>query len=204
MRIALIHAVQVAMPPVAQAFAHHWPEAELVNLLDGALSVDRERATDLTPAMTQRIDALADYAQSLGAAGILFTCSAFGPAIEATRTRRDLPVLKPNEAMFERALAQGPRLGLLATFAPSVALMEDELRAAAARAGRRCALRTVCVPEAFAGVEGGRCTSSRRSGRRRCRRVRRRGYADACPFLDVARETRRRTCGDRAGPHESG
>jgi len=155
MRIALIHAVQVAMPPIAQAFAQHWPEAELVNLLDDALSVDRERATELTPAMMQRIDALADYAQRLGAAGILFTCSAFGPAIEATRTRRDLPVLKPNEAMFALALAQGSRLGLLATFPPSVASMEEELREAAARADRRYTLRTVCVPEALRALKAG-------------------------------------------------
>jgi len=155
MRIALIHAVQVAMPPVAEAFARHWPEAELVNLLDDALSVDRERASDLTPAMAQRIDALAGYAQSLGAAGILFTCSAFGPAIEATRSRRDLPVLKPNETMFALALAQGSRLGLLATFPPSVVSMEDELREAAAQAGRQYTLRTVCVPEALRSLKAG-------------------------------------------------
>ena len=155
MRIVLIHAVQVAMPPVAAAFAEHWPEVELVNLLDDALSVDRERATDLTPAMMQRIDALAGYAENVGAAGILFTCSAFGPAIEATRTRRALPVLKPNEAMFELALAQGIRLGLLATFPPSVASMADELRDAAARAGRCYTLRTVCVPEALRALKAG-------------------------------------------------
>ncbi len=155
MRIALIHAVQVAMPPVAQAFAHHWPEAELVNLLDDALSVDRERAADLTPELAQRVDALAGYAQSLGAAGILFTCSAFGPAIEATRTRRGLLVLKPNEAMFEHALAQGSRLGLLATFPPSMASMEDELREAAVQNGHRYTLRTVCVPEALRALKAG-------------------------------------------------
>ena len=49
MRIALIHAVRVAMQPVEDAFRRHWPEAERVNLLDDALPGDRDRAGVLTP-----------------------------------------------------------------------------------------------------------------------------------------------------------
>ena len=32
-RIALVHASALAMAPVQQAFAHHWPEAQCMNLL---------------------------------------------------------------------------------------------------------------------------------------------------------------------------
>jgi hypothetical protein len=41
MRIALIHAVTVAMAPVHEAFARLWPEAECTDLLDTAFAVDR-------------------------------------------------------------------------------------------------------------------------------------------------------------------
>ena len=43
MRIALIHAVTVAMAPVHEAFARLWPEAECADILDTSLSRDRER-----------------------------------------------------------------------------------------------------------------------------------------------------------------
>ena len=67
---------------------------------------------------------------STGADGILFTCSAFGPCIEAcARELAPMPVLKPNEAMIEEAVAlTGPhgRIGLMATFAPTLASMPPE------------------------------------------------------------------------------
>jgi Asp/Glu/hydantoin racemase len=151
MRIALIHAVRVAMQPVEDAFARHWPDAERINLLDDALSVDRERAGALTPELAKRISALADHALSAGASGILYTCSAFGEAIDAVKQRVRLPVLKPNEAMFAEAVARGSRLGLLATFPSSIDSMARELRELAPKAE----LETACVPQALAALQAG-------------------------------------------------
>jgi hypothetical protein len=151
MRIALIHAVRLAMQPVEDAFRRHWPEAERINLLDDALSVDRERGGALTAELAARISALANYAVSAGASGILYTCSAFGDAIEAVQQRVRMPVLKPNEAMFAEALALGPRLGLLATFPSSIASMAKELKALAPQVE----LETACVPQALAALQAG-------------------------------------------------
>ena len=81
MRIGLIHAVQVAIDPINQAFARQWPDAECMNVLDDRLSVDRGKSEDLTDAVGQRILRLAQYARDGGADAVLFTCSAFGPAI---------------------------------------------------------------------------------------------------------------------------
>ncbi len=155
-RIALIHAVTVAMPPVVAAFAAHWPEARIQHLLDDALSPDREADGELTAAMCARILDLARYAQASGARGILYTCSAFGAAIDAAKAAVALPILKPNEAMFAQALARGTRIGMLATFAPSVASMDEEFRAMAKASGSAATLTTRCIPEAMAALRGGR------------------------------------------------
>ena len=88
-RICLIHAVRVAIDPVAEAFARLWPEAQLMHLLDDSLSVDRQRDGMLTA------------------------------------------------AMFEEALGAGLRLGLLASFTPSIAPLAEEFAAmSAARCNR--------------------------------------------------------------------
>jgi Asp/Glu/hydantoin racemase len=154
-RIALIHAVSVAIAPVQQAFRELWPEAECGNILDDSLSLDRERDGVLTAAMTRRIMTLAEYGASTGAAGILFTCSAFGEAIEAAAASAPIPVLKPNEAMFEAALAAGRRIGMLATFAPSVQSMEEEFRQLAEIRRSPATIESYCVAGAMAALQAG-------------------------------------------------
>ncbi|WP_035673263.1 aspartate/glutamate racemase family protein [Bradyrhizobium liaoningense] len=129
-RIALIHALKHSIAPIEAAFATAWPEARLMNLLDDSLSADLARDGALTDAMTERFLALGDYAAATGADGILFTCSAFAPCIEAVaRAHASMPVLKPNEAMIERAITMGERIGLLSTFPPTLASMPPEFPA---------------------------------------------------------------------------
>ncbi|HWP13194.1 MAG TPA: aspartate/glutamate racemase family protein [Ramlibacter sp.] len=153
-RIALIHATALAIDPIKAAFERHWRQAQRMNLLDDSLSVDRARDGRLTEAMVQRFIDLAIYARDTGCRGILFTCSAFGPAIEAAGRASGVPTLKPNEAMFQEALAlavQGKpaRLGLIATFQASIPSMSEELQAMAKQRGVSIDLRTVFVPEAM-------------------------------------------------------
>src|SRR5437763_14715569 len=132
-RIALIHALKHSIAPIEAAFATPWPKARLMNLLDDSLSADLARDGALTGAMTERFLALGNYAVATGADAILFTCSAFGPCIEAVAAAHaPMPVLKPNEAMIEQAVAQGGRIGLLSTFPPTLASMPREFPASIA------------------------------------------------------------------------
>ena len=132
-RIALIHALPHSVAPINDTLARDWPEAQRMNLLDDSLSVDVARS-GLDDAMTARFVALGDYAVATGANAILFTCSAFGPCIEAVARRlAPLPVLKPNEAMIAEAVvevrARGGCIGLLASFAPTLVSMQPEFPA---------------------------------------------------------------------------
>ena len=132
MRIALIHALKHSIVPIEASFAKLWPDARLMNLLDDSLSADLARDGRLTDAMTERFLSIGRYVAGTGADAILFTCSAFGPCIEAVaHAHAPMPVLKPNEAMIERAVTMGKRIGLLSTFAPTLASMPPEFPASA-------------------------------------------------------------------------
>jgi hypothetical protein len=160
-RVALIHATALAVAPVQAAFAQHWPQARRMNLLDDSLSLDRARERELTEAMVQRFVDLAQYAVRAGCGGILFTCSAFGPAIEVAARLSGVPTLKPNQAMFDAALATPARgrllrLGLIATFQASIASMQAELEAMARAAELDIEVRAVFVPQAMDDLAQGR------------------------------------------------
>jgi aspartate/glutamate racemase len=154
-RIVLLHATPVAMEPVQAAFRELWPEPDLVNLLDDSLSPDRAREPELTEAMIARFVSFGRYAYSIGADGILVTCSAFGPAIEQMTAELPVPVLKPNEAMFHAAVAQGTNIGMLATFGPAVGTMRDEFDEYVAQVGSPAKLSVVLVEDAMAALRKG-------------------------------------------------
>ncbi|MEJ6023119.1 aspartate/glutamate racemase family protein [Ramlibacter sp. PS4R-6] len=162
LRIALIHATPLSIEPINAAFAQLWPEAERMHLLDDSLSRDRQRDGELTPAMTQRFVTLATYAKGTGADAILFTCSAFGPAIDEAGRAVGIPTLKPNEAMFEQALGMGRRLALVATFAPSIDSMAPEIEQMARERKQAIDLQTVHVPGAMDDLAAGRADEHHR------------------------------------------
>lgn len=149
-RIALISALAQSPGPAAAAMAAEWPTARPHNLLDDSLASDLAADGAITPAMMARFLALGRYAAfpggAKGADGILFTCSAFAPCIDAVKADLPIPVVTPNEGAFEAALdicrqpgstppGSKGRIGLLLTFQGSVAPLSAELLAIAAARG---------------------------------------------------------------------
>ena len=154
-RIALIHAMPVAIEPVCNTFRRLWPQAQVTNLLEDSLAADLAAAGRIDQKMIDRFCTLSKYSEDCGADAVLFTCSAFGPAIEAARAVVNIPVLKPNEAMMEEALATGSRIALLATFEPSLSSMQAELEQMAAQRSARIEITTKAAPAALAALHAG-------------------------------------------------
>lgn len=148
------------MHPVSEVFSALWPQARCRNLLDDSLSPDLE-AQGMGPAMVDRMVGLAGYARTHGADAVLFTCSAFGVAIEAAQKVHDIPILKPNEAMFDealdlcQALPRSGRIGLLTTFAPASASMQQELQETIAQRQLSVTVEAVCAEGALARLQAG-------------------------------------------------
>lgn len=159
-RIALIHALRESVEPIRLAFAEGWPQAQTFNLLDDSLAPAVRHAGELTPQIHARFQALARYALTAGDGSgpldaILFTCSAFGPAIEGVQRALPIPVLKPNEAAFEAALDRGWRIAVAVSFEPSLAPLLAELRAQAAARGCDPQIEGFVVPGALAALQAG-------------------------------------------------
>lgn len=149
-RIALVHALAESIAPLDAVLDGAWPEARRMHLLDSSLSSDLARSPDGVNAhFDERFLALGAYAARTGVAGILFSCSAFGRCIARVAERlAPLPVLTPNEAMIDDAVALRCRVGLVATFAPTLTSMVPEFPASAE-------VQTALAPGALEALRGG-------------------------------------------------
>jgi Asp/Glu/hydantoin racemase len=159
-RIALIHALAESLQPIHEAFDEHWPEAVTFDVFDSSLAPDLAHAGVLEQSMIDRFLTLGHYAANAAGeggrtAGILFTCSAFGPAIDAVKAALPMPVLRPNEATFDRALSSGRHIGLLVTFPPSLPALESELRAMAAERGVEITVTSRVIEGALEALQRG-------------------------------------------------
>lgn len=134
-KIYLIHAAPVAIGPIGASFRENFPAAQVVNLLEDSLMTDLAAEGRLSENMIERFVEIGRYCVKAGADAILFTCSAFGPAIEACARQVAIPVLKPNEAMYEELVAKSRSVSLLATFQPSLPSMLAEIAACAKARG---------------------------------------------------------------------
>jgi len=154
-RIGVIHATRVAVSPIEAAFDSHWPEAEVVQRMDESLMRDLDEIGHLTPEISERVESLAAFAHRGGAQAILYSCSAFGPAIDAVQAKLPVPVLKPNQAMLDEALALGGRIHVLSTFRPSGPSIRRELEALAAQRNVEVEIEGSYVPGALDALKAG-------------------------------------------------
>ncbi|QCI68932.1 aspartate/glutamate racemase family protein [Phreatobacter stygius] len=159
-RIALVHALEESVLPARAAFRELWPEAACFDLLDTALAVDLAARGSLDQPMVDRFLTLGRYAaatEGLGgpARAMLFTCSAFGPAIDAVKQALPIPVFRPNEAAFGEALGLGGSIAILVSFPPSLPSLTRELQDEADARGIPVTIEGIVAEGALAALKAG-------------------------------------------------
>jgi hypothetical protein len=166
-RITLISALAESPGPAGAAMRKVWPEAAFNNLIDDSLASDLAASDEITREITERFLQLGRYAAGAHGSegptrGILFTCSAFGPAIARVKADLVIPVVAPNEGAFEAALdicaraPEGGHVGLVVSFAGSAVPLSIELMAMAdARRLRRPTISIAIAQGALEALQHG-------------------------------------------------
>ena len=84
-------------------------------MVDESLIKNTIEAGSLQKVTARRLIAMVESAGMAGADAVLVTCSSIGEAVTTAQALFDFPVLRVDEAMAERAIACGRRIGVLAT-----------------------------------------------------------------------------------------
>lgn len=148
-RLVFLHTSPAAIAPLTGYYKANAPEFEITNLLDDGLLRCFSAADD--GAAERRLAELLRYAmRHEGARLAMLTCSAVTrDLVNRLSGSAGIPVLKIDDALARRAVACGPRLGVIVTFPPSQAATERLLRETAEEYGTPVQLRTLVLSEAY-------------------------------------------------------
>lgn len=127
-RVAFIHTV-TSLPAVFKSLtAELAPDLDSFHIVDESLLQNTIRDGELSKATIRRLVGYLSLAQEAGADVVMVTCSSVGPAVDIGRPMVDIPALRVDDAMAERALASGRRIGVAATLSttlrPTASLIE--------------------------------------------------------------------------------
>lgn len=90
-------------------------QVEVVHIADELLLRIVLAEGGLVPLIYRRVASHVSAAADGGAAAVMFTCSSISPCAEAASLMVDIPVLKIDEPMVDKALSLGTRIGVAAT-----------------------------------------------------------------------------------------
>ena len=153
--LALIHTVTGLVPVFEELVARHLPEWAPFNIVDESLLRNAIRDNGLTKTTMRRVAGYVGSAVDAGAEAILVTCSSIGPAVDAARPFCQVPLIRVDEGMADRAIAVGSRIGVLATLTTTLAPTRDLIATRAAVAGRTPTLTSRVCDGAFAALAAG-------------------------------------------------
>jgi Asp/Glu/hydantoin racemase len=109
----------------------------------------------LEPGTARRVVDYVASAEAAGADHILVTCSSIGRAVEAAAALSPIPVLRVDQPMADLAVANGKRIGVVATLPTTLEPTADLVKRRAGGAGKEIELTTRLCEGAFDALMGG-------------------------------------------------
>ncbi|MBQ1305781.1 MAG: Asp/Glu/hydantoin racemase [Erysipelotrichales bacterium] len=136
MRIVMIHTSPVSLNELKALCKEIIPDVEVYNIIDDSLIDQVKKAGHITPDIIARMCAYVQTAKTLNPDLIFNQCSSVGEAFDIARRQANCKTLKIDEAMAEKAVSLGSRIGVVATVASTVAPSTNLVRTKAKEAGK--------------------------------------------------------------------
>lgn len=154
-KITLLHTSPTLTPLFAGLCAQWIPEASVHHMVDESLIKNTIAAGALGRATMRRTIGLIGSAFEGGAEAVMVTCSSIGPGVDIATGLFDQPVLRVDEPMAEAAVAQGRRIGVVATLSTTLDPTRALVQRKADEAGRAVELVDCLCEGAFEALMAG-------------------------------------------------
>ena len=153
--IGFIHTVLGLPPTFAELADELVPAAEYFHIVDETLLANTRKSGSLTAVTRRRVLGYVESAADAGADLVVVTCSSIGPAVDASHTFVDVPVLRIDEPMADEAVRLGSRVGVLATLAKTLQPTAELVERRAIAAGKDVEVDARVCDGAFDALQAG-------------------------------------------------
>jgi len=153
-RIGLVHTVVFLADMFNDLFKQHLPDMDIFHIVDEAILKELFSEGHLTPSVTRRIVTQSFLAEDAGADLIIFTCSSTSPAVDRIRTMLNVPIMKIDDPMAEKAVDIARRIGVITTAKTTEKPSVDLIHAWADKKDAHVEVNSILITEAF---EARRC-----------------------------------------------
>jgi len=125
------------------------PDIPNFHIVDDSLIQDLLQTGEFTPSILKRLCAQILMAKEAGADIIMVTCSSIAPGVDFARKLVDVPVMKIDEPMAEKAVATADTVGVLATAKTTLVPSVDLINQVAEKKGKPVKVKSKLISEAF-------------------------------------------------------
>ena len=154
-KVGMVHTVSKLVPMFEELAGEVMPGTEVIHVVDEGLLKDIVAGGELTSERVSRLASLASFAEASGAEVVMLTCSTVGPGVDTARESVEVPFLKVDEAMADRAVELGPHIGVIATLHTTLAPTSNLVRDRASAQDREVQVETVLCQGAFKALGAG-------------------------------------------------
>jgi aspartate/glutamate racemase len=147
--LAIIHTTPVTVDSLKQLAGELLPGSEVINFVDDSILPQLARNGGNLDGVRERLCAYARFAEQLGASCILSACSSVGDVAADMQRGVGVPVVRIDEAVAEKAVQSGSRIGVAATLNTTLQPTLNLLKRKAAEAGVDAAFQPMLADEAY-------------------------------------------------------
>ncbi|CAN5237115.1 aspartate/glutamate racemase family protein [soil metagenome] len=153
--LGLIHTSATLVPVFQQLCNEYLPGVQTFNIVDDSLVRNIIQRGELTTDIARRVGHYVSSAEDAGADFVLVTCSSIGAAVEASAALTNVPVLRVDQPMADKAVQLGKRIGVIATLSTTLGPTSDLVQRRASIADKEIELTSVLCEGAFDALMSG-------------------------------------------------
>jgi Asp/Glu/hydantoin racemase len=157
-RMAVLHTSFVftnVEPVFKDLFKELIPDVEVIDFVDSHILADVRQVGHVEPRHIQRMCYMAQAAEAAGADLIFSACSSLGPSMDVARKLVNVPIIKIDDAMTQRAIELGSRIGVMATVPTTLQPTVDLIQQWAQMAEKSVEVKQYLCEGAFDVLMGG-------------------------------------------------